>query len=89
MTVKYQTLKSRIQNYNNQINSKLKNQNYLDLRISDLEFESKTEVFTSFAAHVIQHEMDHLNGILFIDRCLEQNSKLYKIDGEEWEEVGI
>lgn len=49
----------------------------------------KQETFSGFPAHVIQHEMDHLNGILFIDRCLEQNSKLYKIDGEEWEEVGI
>ena len=53
------------------------------------ELLEKTETFFGFPAHVIQHEMDHLNGILFIDRCLEQNSKLYKIDGEEWEEVGI
>ena len=45
--------------------------------------------FSGFAAHVIQHEMDHLNGILFIDRVLEQNSKLFKIVGKEWEEVGI
>lgn len=49
----------------------------------------KTEVFSGFPAHVIQHEMDHLNGILFIDRCLEQNVKLYKEDSGEWEEVGI
>ncbi len=89
VTIKYQAIKSKILNSNNQINSKNKIQNNLDLRISDLEFESKTEIFSGFAAHVIQHEMDHLNGILFIDRCLEQNSKLYKVDGEEWEEVGI
>ncbi len=82
VTVKYQTIKSKIQNN-------------LDLRISNLEFESKIETFSNFAAHVIQHEMDHLNGILFIDRCLEQNSKLYKIveslpaGRQEWEEVGI
>src|SRR3990167_10634793 len=38
----------------------------------------KTSVFSGFPAHIIQHEMDHLNGILFIDRVLEQNAKLYK-----------
>lgn len=59
----------------------------LEFSISDLT--EKTESFSAFAAHVIQHEMDHLNGILFIDRVLEQNTKLYKIEGEEWYEVGI
>jgi peptide deformylase len=49
----------------------------------------KTESFSGFPAHIVQHEMDHLNGILFIDRVLEQNTKLYKIEGEEWYEVGI
>lgn len=53
------------------------------------EVFEKTSVFTGFAAHVIQHEMDHLNGILFIDRVLEQNVKLYKEDDGEWAEVGI
>lgn len=59
------------------------------LSTMNYELSTKTAVFSGFPAHVIQHEMDHLNGILFIDRCLEQNSKLYKINGEEWEEVGI
>ncbi len=53
------------------------------------ELLTKTGVFSGFPAHVIQHEMDHLNGILFVDRMLEQNAKLFKIVGEEWEEVGI
>ncbi len=59
------------------------------LRTTNYELITETGVFTGFPAHVIQHEMDHLNGILFIDRCLEQNTKLFKIVGEEWEEVGI
>ncbi|MDP1743617.1 MAG: peptide deformylase [Candidatus Amesbacteria bacterium] len=50
---------------------------------------NRTEVFTGFIAHVIQHETDHLNGILFIDRVLEQQAKLYKVEGKEWVEVGI
>ena len=59
------------------------------------ELITKTAVFSGFPAHVIQHEMDHLNGILFIDRVLEQGSKLYRVveslpaGRQEWEEVGI
>lgn len=53
------------------------------------ELITKTAVFSGFPAHVIQHEMDHLNGILFIDRVLEQKSKLFRVVGKEWEEVGI
>lgn len=50
----------------------------------------KTEVFSGFPAHVIQHEVDHLNGILFIDRVLEQKAKLYRTTGkDDWEEVSI
>ncbi len=49
----------------------------------------KVETFSGFSAHVIQHEMDHLNGILFIDRVLEQNTKLYKTSGKDWEEISL
>ncbi len=36
------------------------------------------KTFSSFPATVIQHEVDHLNGILFPKRVLEQHGKLYK-----------
>jgi peptide deformylase len=49
----------------------------------------KTEIFTGLPAHIIQHEVDHLNGILFIDRTLEQNTKLFRIKGKTWEEIDI
>ncbi len=51
--------------------------------------EEQIEEFTHFNAQIIQHEMDHLNGILFIDKILEQKSPLYKFDGDEWEEVEL
>ncbi len=55
--------------------------------------ETKEETFEGFAATVIQHEMDHLDGKLFIERILEQQGKLYKItknkSEEEWDEVEI
>ena len=47
------------------------------------------ETYSGFAAHVIQHEIDHLNGILFIDRVLEQNAKLYRVEGDQWVEVSL
>ena len=40
--------------------------------------EKKTVKFTGFTATIIQHEMDHLDGILFPRRVLEQKGKLYK-----------
>ena len=39
---------------------------------------TKTHTFSGFLATIIQHEMDHLNGILFPKRVLEQKGILYK-----------
>lgn len=39
--------------------------------------------FTGFIAIIIQHEYDHLQGILFPKRVLEQNGKLYKSTKDE------
>ncbi len=51
--------------------------------------EKTTETFDGFNAQIILHEIDHLNGILFIDRLLEEKKPLYKVDGDEWEEVEL
>lgn len=59
------------------------------VKYKDDKFVDQQKSFTGFSAHVIQHEMDHLNGILFIDRVLQQDTKLYKIDGEDWQEVSL
>lgn len=50
--------------------------------------------FEGFLATIIQHECDHLNGILFPKRVLEQNNPLYRsiknAEGEtEFEEIEI
>jgi len=39
--------------------------------------------FTGFMATIIQHEMDHLQGVLFPKRVLEQKGKLYKSHKDE------
>jgi len=42
-----------------------------------------TRTFSNQLATVIQHEYDHLNGILFIDRALEQGEKIYELAKDE------
>ena len=51
--------------------------------------EEKTQEFDGFFAQIIQHELDHLNGILFVDRLIEQKESLYKMEADEWEEVEL
>jgi peptide deformylase len=48
-----------------------------------------TETFEGFNAQIILHEIDHLNGILFVDRLLEEEKPLYKVNGDDWEEVEL
>ncbi len=53
------------------------------------------ETFEGFPAVVIQHEMDHLNGKIFVEKILEQKGRLYKTAGKDennkeiWEEVAL
>ncbi|KKQ51800.1 peptide deformylase [Candidatus Woesebacteria bacterium RIFCSPHIGHO2_01_FULL_39_17] len=49
----------------------------------------KTETFLGIEAQIIQHEIDHLNGTLFVDRLLEQKKPLYEYVNGEWEEVEL
>ncbi len=44
------------------------------------QFEKK---FDGFMATIIQHEVDHLHGMLFPKRVLEQKEKLYKTSTDE------
>ena len=53
-----------------------------------------TKTFTGFMATIVQHEVDHLNGILFPKRVLEQHGKLYKSyknekNQDEFDEIEI
>ena len=50
--------------------------------------EKVEESFKGFDAQIVQHEIDHLKGKLFVDKLLEQKKPLYKFTNEgEWEEV--
>lgn len=50
----------------------------IDVTYLDEQGKKHKRVFTGFMATIIQHEVDHLNGVLFPKRVLEQNGKLYK-----------
>lgn len=47
--------------------------------------KTHTQTFSGFLATIIQHETDHIDGILFTKRSLEQKEKLYKITGRDKE----
>lgn len=59
------------------------------IKFLDETGKEKVETFKSFNAQIIQHEIDHLDGVLFVDRLLEQKKSLYKYHPktDEWEEV--
>jgi peptide deformylase len=42
-----------------------------------------SQKFTGFMATIVQHEIDHLNGVLFPKRVLEQNGSLYQSHKDE------
>ncbi len=50
----------------------------IEISYQDENGIQKKERFSGFLATIIQHECDHLNGILFPKRVLEQKEKLYK-----------
>jgi len=51
----------------------------IQIEWQDEEGKKHQENLKDKEAICLQHEMDHLNGILFIERILEQKGKLYKL----------
>lgn len=49
----------------------------------DTKGKTKTIVLKGMLAWIFQHEVDHLNGILFSDRVLEQKGRFYKFTGKD------
>jgi len=53
------------------------------LRYSDRDFKEYEETFTGLAARVIQHEYDHIDGVLFTDHLTAFKRRLLKRRLEE------
>lgn len=45
---------------------------------------TKTQVFKGYRARVIQHEYDHLSGILFTDHILESQTKFFIMENKRF-----
>lgn len=48
-----------------------------------------TKTFKGFPAQVVQHEIDHLDGILFVDHLLEKKQPLFEYKNGGWHEVEL
>ena len=53
------------------------------LKYQDLTGKKYLKWFTGFKAIIIQHEMDHLSGVVFTQRSLEQKGQLYREENDE------
>ena len=53
------------------------------LNFQDLTGKEHLKWFTGFEAIIIQHEVDHLNGIVFTQRAVEQKGQLFREENEE------
>jgi peptide deformylase len=53
------------------------------LEYQDENGKKHVKVFKGFMSTIVQHEVDHLNGILFPKRVLEQRGILYKSEKDE------
>jgi len=51
------------------------------------ELETKQEKYQGFLARIIQHEYDHLQGVLFTDHLLENGLPAYILKKNEWVEL--
>ncbi len=67
----------------------LKRANKITLEFQDEKGEKKTQSFEGLMAQIVQHEIDHLDGVLFIDRLLEQKKPLFEYKNGEWEKIEI
>jgi peptide deformylase len=67
----------------------LERNNKITLKYLSESAEKKQENFEGFAAQIIQHEVDHLEGVLFIDHLIKQKKPLYELVNGEWEEIEL
>jgi len=55
----------------------------ITLKYQNIKGQILVQDFKGIEARIIQHEVDHLNGILFIDKVQLQNQKLFKFVGKD------
>ncbi|SRR3990172_9334560 len=61
----------------------------ITIKYLDENGKSVIKTFEKLDSQIIQHEIDHLNGALFVDRLIEQKKPLYEYVDGEWEKVEL
>ncbi len=61
----------------------VKRKQAITIQYLNIHGKKTIKTFSGFPAIIVQHEMDHLQGILFTARVLEQQGKLYEITEDE------
>jgi peptide deformylase len=56
----------------------------IEVRYLDEQGKQKQKIFNDFLARIFQHELDHLDGITFIERLDNENNA---IDEQQWREI--
>lgn len=56
---------------------------WVDVEYIDEKNQKVKERMRGLMAHIFQHEVDHLNGKLFMDLILEQKGRLFKVIGKD------
>lgn len=62
---------------------KVRRHSVIKVLYQTLDGQPVIKKFRGFTGVIIQHETDHLDGVLFIDRILQQKGKLFKIGKDE------
>lgn len=60
------------------IHEKVARENEIKIQYIDEELQPREEVFSGYKARVIQHEYDHVDGILFIDKISPLRKRMVK-----------
>lgn len=55
----------------------------------DEKGEKQRETMRGFPAQIVGHEMDHLEGKLFVDYIIAQKAPMYFVQGEDYQEVEL
>jgi peptide deformylase len=64
--------------------AKVKRNLVVDIRFQDLQGKKHTLHAEGPLSELLQHEIDHLNGILALDRAIDSRHIIYKAEYERW-----
>lgn len=60
------------------IHEEVYRKNYIRIQYLDTEGNNQVDEYTGYIARVLQHEYDHLDGIMFVDHCSPLKKRLLK-----------